>query len=164
MRGDAEISPCGQYRYRLRRWDAIPTPELVWVMLNPSTADGLKDDPTIRKCIGFAERWGFRHITVVNLFAYRATKPTHLTMITDPVGWAHNDAWIREATKDPAASIIAAWGRYGDVYQRRVDEVVALIGRALRCLGTTKCGQPLHPLMVPYSTIPQPWTARERAA
>jgi hypothetical protein len=97
---------------------------------------------------------------VVNLFAYRATKPSHLMMIADAVGWAHNDAWIREATKDPDATIVAAWGRYGDVYQRRVDDVVALIDRPMQCLGTTQTGQPLHPLLVPYVTPRQVWLGK----
>ena len=80
----AELSPCNQYRYLLSRTLQQGTGTCTFVMLNPSTADGLKDDPTIRRCLGFASDWGFRHMQVVNLFAWRATYPKDMLKQLDP--------------------------------------------------------------------------------
>lgn len=104
----AVLSSCGLYRYRLtRRW--AEGPAVLFVMLNPSTADATADDPTIRRCIGFAKREGMPAIEVVNLFAFRATKPEDLVKACDPVGPA-NDHHIVEAAGG-AGRIIAAWGK-----------------------------------------------------
>lgn len=103
----ALISECGLYRYRLwRRWGIGP--HATWIMLNPSTADADLDDPTIRRCIGFARAWGFSAIEVVNLFALRATNPRELGRSADPIG-PDNDRHLSEAGR--AAELrIAAWG------------------------------------------------------
>ncbi len=89
MTGSAVLSECARYRYRLdRAWerDDHGLGTVTWVMLNPSTADADVDDPTIRRCIGFSKAWGYNALTVVNLFAWRATSPRDLCAVEDPVG------------------------------------------------------------------------------
>jgi hypothetical protein len=164
----AIISEDGKYRYRLWRGfggDLVRPLEsteprdkrVVWVMLNPSTADAKEDDPTIRKCIGFSYRWGYGGIDVVNLYGFRATKPGDLWGDkVEPVG-PHNDRWIMEALKCHwTGKVVVAWGAAGG---RRADErkqgVAALIrfqGHTPMCLGVTREGDPRHPLMVSYKT------------
>ena len=105
---DAVISDCERYRYRLtRRWDDGPT--CTFIMLNPSTADARKDDPTIRRCIGFARREGCAALLVINCFAFRATKPADLFAAEDPIG-PENDRHIMAASLDADGQVIAAWG------------------------------------------------------
>lgn len=147
---DAVISSCGLYRYRLTRdWDG-DKPRLGFIMLNPSTADHREDDPTIRRCMGFARRDGFGGIEVVNLFAFRATKPQVMRAAADPVG-PENDDYIR-ALLGRGHPVIAAWGANGD-YRGR-DQAVLRLAREtnradLRHLGLTAKGQPMHPLYRP---------------
>lgn len=160
---DAVISGCGRYRYELRRrWDAS-LPLATFVMLNPSVADARQDDPTIRRCMDFARRWGCGGICVVNLYAYRATIPEDLALVAkeggDPVGF-QNDAWLVRAASQAArtgASLVAAWGaKHAD--PQRVRWVLRLLGmRRLTCLGTTKDGSPRHPLYVRADTALLPW-------
>lgn len=106
----ALLSEDGRYRYRLwRLWDEL-APVMTWVMLNPSTADAEVDDPTIRKCIGFAKQHHYGGIVVVNLFAYRATDPKELGKVKDPVG-PENDQHILWACTAPLMlSVVAGWG------------------------------------------------------
>jgi hypothetical protein len=158
----ARLSPCGTYRYTLDRvWDRRRR-AAVFLMLNPSTADASENDPTIRRCIGFAKRNGYGGITVVNLFALRATKPAALALHPDPVG-PDNDMWIQSVLFKQPAAVIAAWGAYppaagrgmADRATERVAAVlrlVAIYGVPLKCLGTTKDGQPRHPLYLAGST------------
>ncbi len=121
-------------------------------MLNPSTADAEVDDPTIRRCISFAKREGFGGITVLNLFAYRATSPDDMMAVADPIG-PECSIYI-EAVMASAAEmglpVLAAWGANGDFLGRA--EMVCLSakghGARLVCLGTTKLGHPRHPLYV----------------
>lgn len=156
----ADISECGTYRYSLRRiWDWFGATCLF--MLNPSTADGRQDDPTIRRCVSFARREGCGSLEVVNLFAYRATQPTDMKAAADPVGpW--NDSAIRAAV-DRASVMIAAWGVHGG-YRDRDTEIAAITGqvRVLRCLGTTKDGHPRHPLYVASDESLRIWNLRNR--
>ena len=105
----ATISPCGLYRYELVRAWGDP-PFCAFVMLNPSTADGAEDDNTIRRCVGFAQRFGFGGFSVVNLFAFRATKPEAMLAAADPVG-PDNDAHILGALA-AAQRVFAAWGAW----------------------------------------------------
>ncbi len=143
----AKISDCGLYRYRLwRTWDE-DKPPLVFVMLNPSTADADKDDPTIRRCMGFARRLGHGGIVVCNLFAYRATAPEVLSTVADPVG-PMNDEEIVVACM--ARRVVAAWGAEPFARKRAADVTRRLkdAGVALYCLGVTKEGCPRHPLYV----------------
>ena len=145
--GTAYFSDCGEYRYCLtRRW--APGPVVCWVMLNPSTADAMQDDPTIRRCIAFSKRDGFGALSVVNLYARRCTQPVHLKDPGDPVG-PMNDVSIRRSF-GVALKVVAAWGAHPGT-DARVDAVRGLAsssGLALFCLGTTKSGAPRHPLYV----------------
>jgi hypothetical protein len=157
----AVISACGRYRYHLgRRWADGPT--LPFVMLNPSTADATIDDPTIRRCMGFARDRGFGSIAVVNIFALRATDPADMRAHPSPIG-DENDAYLAAAfalAVREGAPIIAAWGVHG-VFRDRGRQVAAFAksaGAPLQCLGVTKEGHPRHPLYVrgdqPFVSLP----------
>jgi hypothetical protein len=142
----AAISDCGLYRYVLwRKWGDGPT--CLFVMLNPSVADATQDDPTIRRCVGFAKREGCGKLAVVNLFAYRATKPADMLAAADPVG-PDNDRHLAEEAAT-AKVIIAAWGDHGTHRGRDRQVMKLLAGREVWCLRRTKGGQPGHPLYVP---------------
>lgn len=143
----ATLSDDGRYRYLLtRQWGQEPP--LTFVMLNPSTADAEQDDPTIRRCIGFAQRDGFGGIVVVNLFAYRATDPRELLAADDPIG-PDNDATL-VALVGASGQTVAAWGAPGGEYGRERAKFVHSIAtrRPLASLGTTLHGHPRHPLYV----------------
>lgn len=149
MKKGARFSPCGLYRYLLwREWDGTRA-VLVWVMLNPSTADAEHDDATIRKVIGFAKAWGYGSILVLNLFAYRSTKPAGLRTVADPIGPDNDAILLTIAAK--GVDVVCAWGANAD--PARALAVRRYFQRIpLTCLGTTKDGQPRHPLYVPYVT------------
>jgi hypothetical protein len=191
IRKHAILSADGQYRYMLdREWrgthkhenwkwltdsrgkiavDGIgsdlgePKP-CVFIMLNPSTADADKDDPTIRKCVGFAKQWKFERLTVLNLFAFRATDPKVLLSMDDrrggidPVGF-RNQEHVEEICTD-AGRIVCAWGAHGDHLQQNETMLGWLFGFNLHCLGLTKHGHPKHPLYVPYETPLQEYIPR----
>lgn len=143
MRGHAAFDPTRRYRYLLRRtWGAGP--RVAFVMLNPNVADATIDDPTIRRCVGFARRWGFRSVDVVNLFAYRARHPRELARAVDPVG-PDNDRHLRRAIAR-ADLIVCAWGATRIAQPRAARLAELLAGRAARCLGRTRSGAPRHPL------------------
>lgn len=143
----ADISECGKYRYRLWRiWD-IEKPLACFVMLNPSTADGEEDDPTVRRCMGFAKRLNCGGLVVVNLFAYRATNPKELHAInhTPTKVGPENDTWIKSECSS-CDLVIVAWGSHGGRYERRYLRVLDLIDKPVYCLGRTRAGDPRHPL------------------
>jgi hypothetical protein len=149
------FSRCRTYRYVLwRDWDAINHAYAMFVGLNPSTADEVEDDPTIRRCIGFAKRWGYGALCMTNLFAYRATDPEAMKAHPAPVG-VENDRWLRAMAKN-AALVVAAWGVNG-VHLHRDQAVIALFGTELSCLGLTKGGHPAHPLYLKKSLQPIPF-------
>lgn len=146
----AIISECGQYRYALTREadDAFSTrgPAL-FIMLNPSTADATLDDPTIRRCRGFARTWDCNGIVVANLYALRATDPVELWKHPDPVG-PLNDHYLRNLAREHE-TIVCAWG--ANARPDRVMQVRAMFNgwhHRLMCLGVTKDGSPRHPLYV----------------
>lgn len=157
--GKAIISDDGKYRYALWRDVPLtfeskhPDDTVLFVMLNPSTADGNHDDPTLRRCLGFAKRWGYGHLAVANLYAYRATDPTQLFETEEPVG-PENDRWIEELAGD-ATKIIAAWGATahpeGILREARVKN---LCGKQLHCLALTQHSHPQHPLYVTNGAVP----------
>jgi len=152
----AEISPCGRYRYNLiRQWEA-GLARVLFVMLNPSTADALQDDPTIRKCIGFAKRWGYGSIEVVNLFAWRATDPSELPRLeyASPVGH-ENETWHRVA-QARCHRVVAAWGA-NEFAATQDIKAIKLFGD-MDCLAFTAKRHPQHPLYVPYGTQPIPFS------
>jgi hypothetical protein len=144
MTGGAAFSRDGRYRYRLwRRWDRS-RPAIAFCMLNPSTADARRDDPTIRRCIGFAREWGYGGIEVVNIFALRATDPRRLRSSRDPVG-PRNDAFmLRAAARSP---VVIAWGVHGALRDRGTEALKLFgAGSRLLALGRTRSGAPRHPL------------------
>jgi hypothetical protein len=118
-------------------------------MLNPSTADAMNDDATIRKCVGFASRWGFQGIEIVNLYAYRTRSPVELRKAGYQVGPNNNNFIMQKASY--AGLVVAAWGAHAR--DDRVTEVLEILTKikSVYCLGTTQTGQPRHPLMQPYS-------------
>jgi hypothetical protein len=154
VRGSAILSDCGAYRYLLRRsWD-ISRPAVTFVMLNPSTADADQDDPTIRKCRGFADRLGYGALNVVNLFAYRATKPADLKRAGYPRG-PLCDEWIVKGVRETQA-VLCAWGvnARGLVRPAEVLDLVRAQGRTPKALHLTDDGIPWHPLMLRYECTP----------
>ena len=149
----------GAYRYTLRRdWslpelaftDACATERAcVFVMLNPSTADASHDDPTVRRCIGFARGWGCTSLTVLNLFALRATDPAALRRHPDPCG-PRNDWYICDAiSRESTPLIVLAWGAHPMARRRTATVLPLLDGHACFVLGRTRDGWPRHPLYVP---------------
>lgn len=161
----ADISPDGVYRYTLNRtWGHAKIPHrLPWIMLNPSTADHQVDDPTIRRCMGFARTWGFSGITVANLYAYRATNPADLWKAADPVG-PRNDRVLRQLLVYAAGHglpAIAAWG--ANARPDRVATVRAMPGaEQIHHLGVTNSGAPRHPLYLRKTAMPTPWRGDPR--
>lgn len=156
----------GPYRYRLtREWGPLygeGCKRICWIMLNPSTADGLSDDPTIRKCMGFTARLDFNAFEVVNLFAFRATDPADLIRAHQSydIRGPANDKAIIEATRR-ASLVICAWGASVDALQSFCPEELVVHATVphpqVRCLGRTKSGEPRHPLMLPYSAQLEAW-------
>ena len=157
----------GPARYRDELWrrvDLMTERVVLFVMLNPSTADAVRDDPTIRRCIDFAKRWGFGRLAVGNLWPYRATDPRELRRwvrgagdLPDPRCYENDRIVIEMAAK--AQLVVAAWGNHGDIQAsgtimlRRLEKH----GVEVRHLGRTKSGQPRHPLYVPKATRPTPF-------
>ncbi|TZG26476.1 DUF1643 domain-containing protein [Sphingomonas montanisoli] len=187
----AVISTCGNYRYHLWRewrgtgtnanWDWLEDDDgsiakdgagaplgepksVLFVMLNPSTADGDQDDPTIRRCVAFAKAWGYDRMEVVNLFAWRATDPSAVLRMTgsgpDPVG-PDNQRHVRNAL-DRAGVIVCAWGAHGG----HIDQDETMLGWIEQyggepyALRLTKEGFPAHPLYLPRDLRPAPYAGR----
>lgn len=146
------------YRYRLWRHWEVEKPTVAFVMLNPSTADEADDDPTLRRCIGFAKDWGYGGLEVANLFALRATDPNELADHPNPIGGA-NDQYLKKVCRR-ADLVVAAWGARGGL-QDRASEVAELLDADLHALDTTKAGHPVHPLYQPADAEPEPWSAAE---
>lgn len=147
----AVLSDDRRYRYELwRRWSGGDY--CCFVGLNPSTADESADDPTIRRCIGFAKAWGYGALCMLNLFAFRATDPADMKREPEPVG-ADNDATLARLTEG-AGIVIAAWGVHG-THRNRASEVMVNLP-SLHCLGLTKDGHPRHPLYLPKTSEPLP--------
>jgi len=157
----AVVSKCTAYRYELRRqWDTREP--VVFLMLNPSTADSDMDDATIRRCVGFAKRWGCGGLIVVNLFAYRTTDPTRLTPVQDPVGPENDRHIVKAILGQKIRNVVCAWGTNGG-YKDRDEIVTELIAplAPVRCFQElTKAGFPRHPLYVPYGTPLLPFFGR----
>lgn len=160
---DAQISKDGVYRYELtRRWE--PGLLLRWVMLNPSTADALVDDPTIRRCCGFAKAWNFAGIVVHNLYALRSTDPKALRTHPDPVG-PENNRYLSQSPLSYSDGVICAWGASADPdRERHVVRMFADTRTDLYCLGRTKAGNPRHPLYLPAASRAEPFSIQGRAA
>ncbi|MEJ6390234.1 DUF1643 domain-containing protein [Gymnodinialimonas ulvae] len=161
LKGDAAsvavYSPCERYRYALTRvWDAEGRRAL-FIMLNPSTATELQNDPTVERCERRARALGFGAFRVLNIFAWRATDPRDMRAAADPVG-PENDAAIM-GSLEWADAVICAWGTHG-AHRGRGPEVAAMLRKAevpLMHLGLSKAGHPKHPLYIGYRVQPEVW-------
>ena len=160
-KGDAPstaiYSDCESYRYSLTRiWDTSGK-RVCFIMLNPSTATEVQNDPTVERCERRARALGFGSFTVTNIFAWRDTDPRNMKAAIDPVGPENNDA-ILNASRD-AHTIIAAWGTHGAHLQRggEVKALLCNLGKPLFHLGLSKAGHPKHPLYIAYTEQPQLW-------
>ena len=152
MERSAEISSCRQFRYALeRKW--AEGSRVLFIMLNPSTADETEDDRTIGRCISFAKSWGFGSLAVGNLFAYRTSSPTLLMEAANPIG-DENDRWLQKS-QESADLTLAAWGNNGKFGNR--GSIVARLLIKPHMLRLTKLGQPSHPLYIRSDTQPIPW-------
>ena len=156
MKADAVFSLSRTYRYTLSRVWNEKEPYVMFVGLNPSTADETKNDPTVTRCINFADAWGYGGIIMTNIFAYRSTDPKNLLTVDDPVG-PKNDEYLLKTAGD-AGLIVCSWGyfpeheaRQGDVRNR------TLFPHRLYHLGLTKKGWPRHPLYLKKSVWPIEW-------
>lgn len=153
----AEFSADRRYRYVLRRIWAPDLSACVFIGLNPSTADETQDDPTIRRCIGFARRWGHGRLVMLNLYAWRSTDPRGLWAPgVEPIG-RDNDRHILDECRR-AAIVVGAWGRNagGD----RINDMCIKLGEArvrIHCLDETRAGQPRHPLYLHGDLKPRVW-------
>ncbi len=153
-RNTARLSPCRRYRFALwRTWDAS-LPRVMFIGLNPSTADETADDPTLVRCKNFARDWGFGGVCMANLFALRASDPRQLQYADDPVGRG-NDRWLRRLYGE-AGLVVAAWGNGGALLDRAAA-VTAFLG-PLHCLQRNRSGQPAHPLYQRATAQPVPFT------
>jgi hypothetical protein len=148
----AVLSPCQQYRYELiRSWGKGDW--LAWIGLNPSTADGTEDDPTIRRCVGFSKRFGFAGMVMLNLFAYRSTDPRGmLAQGVNAIGPDNDKHLIQWALACPV--VVAAWGAPGVLLGRdlQVQKMLGGVGCSLHCLGKNNSGTPKHPLYLANET------------
>lgn len=147
----------GGYRYQLgRRWQPAGK-TVAFVMLNPSRADAAIDDPTLRACLQFAQRWNYAALSVVNLFAYRTPHPTALKMAKDPVG-KENDVYVSEAA-ELADKVVLAWGNWGGLYERD-RAILSLLSphkHKLTYLQLNRSGQPRHPLYIKRDRLLKPF-------
>jgi len=177
MKLEADLSECGRYRYTLTRtWDATK-PTVVFIGINPSTANADVEDPTSRRCNDFARRWDAGSMQLINLYAFRSTFPDFLYaedadgeriggVRSDAVG-PQNDEFIARVLASPrVTTVVAAWGAH-KIAEQRAAAVVALAerySRQLMCLGLTKQGAPRHPLYVPKMTTLVPYGASHGSA
>jgi hypothetical protein len=155
----ATFSPCRRWRYLLwRRWDAAK-PIANFLMLNPSTADEVKLDPTCARARDYAERWGFGALYVTNIFGWRATDPAEMKSQKDPVGKGNDAAIVRAARE--AALVVCAWGNHGKFLERssRVRSLLKKNQINLHALRVNANGEPAHPLYLPGNLKPISWAA-----
>ena len=144
-----------RYRYVLsHRWSELfPRQAITWICLNPGSATETKVDATWRRIKDFSQRRGWTEFRIVNLFAYRTTKPNEMKRALDPIG-PENDAWILHVVEE-SSMVIAAWGAHG-VHRQRAAQVLGLLdGVELCCLGETLDGEPRHPLYVRKEVRPE---------
>lgn len=152
MKNSAHLSKCRQYRYALwRGWDETK-PQIMFIGLNPSTADETSDDATLIRCIRFARAWGYGSVCMANLFAYRATLPATMMKAPDPVG-KQNNRWLKRLSSE-SALVVAAWGN-GGTFQNRSAAVRKLIP-TLHYLKLNRSGEPAHPLYLKHNLQPLP--------
>ena len=163
--GSAILSACKAYRYSLSR-DICNTGGMViaYIGINPSTADADIDDHTVRKWFGFAERNNAKRFIVGNAFALRSTDVKGLLDSEDPIG-VDNDKYLSKIIEE-ADLLVPCWGsrrKTPNALHQRFDDILSMLassGKPVMCLGTTKSGDPKHPLMLPYSTELVPYDCR----
>lgn len=159
-RGSAVFSPCGLFRYSLTRTFGGGQGRVAFLLLNTSTATAEINDPTIRRCIGFAQSWGYGSLEIVNLFAFRATDPRVMKRAADPIG-PENDRHIIEAART-ASLLVCGWGTHG-AFRDRDREVMWLL-RSVPvqpyCLEETKDHFPRHPLYISGNARPTIYRGR----
>jgi hypothetical protein len=148
---DAVLSSDGAYRYVLTRTWAQSGRKIAFVCLNPSTADAHVDDPTVRKCMRLAAKWGGGCLSIVNLFAFRSTDPSRLRLVDDPIG-PDNDDWLSH-TIGSSDVVVAAWGCHGTLRGRNEAVLERFRGR-FQALRLTRDGHPSHPLYLPEHLVP----------
>ena len=150
----AKFSRCRRWRYLLWRcWDEAK-PAANFLMLNPSTADELKLDPSCTRARNYAERWGFGAVIITNIFGWRATDPEAMKSVEDPVGRANDRAIVAAARN--AKIVVCAWGNHG-AHRNRAQAVLELLSRnqvGLHALRVNGAGHPAHPLYLPSSLTP----------
>ncbi len=157
----AVFSPCRTWRYTLdRHWNGhTPRNTVLFVLLNPSTADEEQDDPTNRRALKYAQRWGYNGCVFVNLFSSRTPYPQEMKQAENPIG-PDNDQWIQRRAAE-AQRIICAWGAHG-THMERAEQVRALLAPYdTWCMGVTKGGEPRHILYLPADFTPQRYTVAE---
>lgn len=155
-RSEALYSDCGAYRYRLSRaW--ADGPRIAFILLNPSTASEFRNDPTVARCEGRARRGGFGGFDVINLFAFRATRPEDLRTAAEPVGAANTETVL--AVSRAAATVVCGWGLHGAHLGQGAAMRGLLAARGIRLwhLGLTRDHHPRHPLYVANAVQPLPW-------
>ena len=149
MNKSAVFSPDHKYRYLLdRSWNDGDKGILMFCMLNPSTANEKDDDPTVRRCIGFARDWGYTGIRIVNLLAFVSSNPKELLGQIIVFQLKQNDSYILNAAM-LASKIVVAWGEFGTHLPNRIEHVLEILNwKPVYCFGKNKSGQPRHPLYV----------------
>lgn len=164
IKKSAVISPCGKYRYSLSRiWDHSAD-QIIFVGLNPSTADADKDDPTIRKLVAYSKRWGYGGFTIVNIFAYRSTDPALLLTLdkTTAIGEL-NGMYLRKYLgqqiidkKKYFPEVVIMWGTKGYIHDQHksILEWLQFLEQELHCFELSKDGYPKHPLYLPLNLKP----------
>ena len=150
MISDAKLSACRKYRYALwRTWDDSMG-KVMFIGLNPSTADETVDDRTIKRCISYAQQWGYGGIIMGNLFAFRTPNPDEMKSSKSPVG-EEIDYWLKRLAND-AQLVVGMWGNSGG-FRGRSEEVAAMFPN-LHCLRLTSAGQPHHTRGLPDGIKP----------
>lgn len=153
MISSALFSDDRRHRYLLSRWWGIESKMVMFVGLNPSTADEVKNDQTVTRCINYAKQWGYGGLIMTNIFAFRATDPARMKAAPDPVGPENDHNLLFAAEK--AQLIVCAWGNHGEFLGRgkQVAEMLKDI-KELHCLATNKTGHPKHPLYLNKNLVP----------
>jgi len=161
MHSSAVYSPCKSYRYSLTRSHAKATKSLLFILLNPSTATELKNDPTVARCQKRSELLGYNSFIVCNLFAFRTKNPEIMKNHFEPIG-PDNHQIIKESLKI-ADQVICGWGNHGAHLDQseKVLKIIATFGKHAYHLGLTKSHQPKHPLYMSYNQEPIRWLEKE---
>ena len=160
IKSTAVYSNCELYRYSLTRsWDSSAK-KVLFIMLNPSTATEIQNDPTVERCERRAKALGYGAFKVCNIFAYRSTDPKIMRLQKDPIGPENDKIIIKSANW--SNNIICAWGTNGSHLSRgkKIEELLRAKNFTLTHLGLSKDGHPKHPLYISYSVSPENWIER----